>query len=132
MSIGENHPRQGHRHINYPEMDNPIMVPADVDVTNPTPPGNFSMQGPTIFTTTASGGAPTPQETVTTGSSFIRNTLQGFGLSQSASTLIQESWRPGTRVQYDSLLRGWQGFCSARKIHPLSPTNYLRCDSIFD
>ena len=98
------------------------MVPADVDVTNPTPLGNFSMQGPTIFITTASGGAPTPQETVTTGSSFIRNTLQGFGLSQSASTLIQESWRPGTRVQYDSLLRGWQGFCSARKIHLLSPT----------
>ena len=25
-------------------------------------------------------------------------------------------------MQYDSLLRGWQGFCPARKIHPLSPT----------
>ena len=48
--------------------------------------------------------------------------LQGFGLSPSASALIQESWRPGTRVQYDSLLRGWQGFCSQRKAHLLSPT----------
>ena len=25
-------------------------------------------------------------------------------------------------MQYNSLLRGWQGFCSQRKIHPLSPT----------
>ena len=48
--------------------------------------------------------------------------LQGFGLSQSASSLIQESWRPGARVQYDSLLRGWQGFCSRRQVHPLSST----------
>ena len=112
-------PGQDHRHINYPEMDNPIMVPAGVDITNPTPPGNFSLQGPTILTTTTSSGTPTTQETVTTGSSFIRNT-------------IQESWRPGTRVQYDSLLRGWQGFCSQRKIHPLSPTIYVKCDSIFN
>ena len=65
------------------------MVPAGVDITNPTPPGNFSLQGPTILTTTTLSGTPTTQETVTTGSSFIRNTLQGFGLSQSASTLIQ-------------------------------------------
>ena len=103
-------------------MDDPIMVPAGVDVTYPTPQGNFSLQGPAILTAPTSSGTPTPQETVTTGSSFIRNTLQGFGLSQSASTLFQESWQPGTRVQYDSLLRGWQGFCSQQKIHPLSPT----------
>ena len=98
------------------------MVPAGVGVTDPTPPGNCSLQGPSVFIETASSGAPTTQEDDTTGGSFIRNALQGFGLSLSASTLIQESWRPGTRVQYDSLLRGWQGFCSQRKIHPLSPT----------
>ena len=67
-------------------------------------------------------GAPTTQEAVTSGGAFIRDALQGFGLSPSASALIQESWRPGTRVQYDSLLRGWQGFCSQRKVLPLSPT----------
>ena len=67
-------------------------------------------------------GAPTTQEAAISGGAFIRDALQGFGLSQSASALIQESWRPGTRVQYDSLLRGWQGFCSQRKVHPLSPT----------
>ena len=77
------------------------MVPA-----NPTPPANCSLQGPSILTATASSGTPTTQEAITTGGS---------------SALIQESWRPGTRVQYDSLLRGWQGFCSRRHVHPLSP-----------
>ena len=47
---------------------------------------------------------------------------KGFSFSHSAAALIQESWHPGTRVQYDSLLRGWHGFCSQRQIHTLSPT----------
>ena len=89
---------------------------------HPPPPANCSLQGPSILTATASSGVPTTQEAITTGGSFIRDALQGFGLSHSASALIQESWRPGTRVQYDSLLRGWQGFCSRRQVHPLSPT----------
>ena len=72
-------------------MTNPIMIPAGVDVTNPTPPGNCSLQGPSIFSETTSTGAPTTQEAVTTGSSFIRNALQGSGLSSSASALILES-----------------------------------------
>ena len=80
------------------------------------------MQGPSIFTATASIGTPTTQEAVTTVGSFIQDALQGFGLSQSASALIQESWCPCTWVQYDSLLRGWQGFCSRRQVHPLYPT----------
>ena len=95
-----------------------------------TPPPDCSLQGPSILTETASSGTPTTQEAITTGSSFIRNALQGFGLSHSAAALIQESWRPGTKVQYDSLLRGWQGFCSRRQVHPLSPTH--RCHCIFD
>ena len=97
------------------------MVPAGIDLTNPTPPANCSLQG-FILIATASSGTPTAQEAITTRGSFIRDALQGFGLSHSASALIQESWRPGTRVQYNSLLRGWQGFCSRRQVHPLSPT----------
>ena len=85
-------------------------------------PRYCSLQGPSVFTATPTRGAPTTQEAVTSGGAFIRDALQGFGLSPSASALIQESWRPGTRVQYDSLLRGWQGFCSQWKVHPLSPT----------
>ena len=70
------------------------MVPADVDITNPTHPANCYRHGTSIL----------------------------LCLSHSASALIQESWRPGTRVQYDSLLRGWQEFCSRWQVHPLSPT----------
>ena len=114
--------RQGHGHIDHPTVDNPVVVPAGVDVANSTPQGHCSLQGPSVFTATPSRGAPTTQEAVASGGAFIRDALQSFSLSPSASALIQESWRPGTRVQYDSLLRGWQGFCSQRKVHPLSPT----------
>ena len=76
-------------------------------------------------------GAPTTQKAVPSGGAFIRDALQGFGLSPSASTLIQESWRPGTRVQYDSLLRGWQGFCSQME-SPSPVSHYLRRDIIFN
>ena len=91
MSFGEDYPGQGHRPLNCPGVDNLIVVPAGVDITNPTPLGNCSLQGPSIFTATASSGTPTTQEAVTAGGSFIRDALQGFGLSQSASALIQES-----------------------------------------
>ena len=113
---------QVHMHIDHPAVDNPVVVPAGVDIANSTPQGHCSLQGPSVFTATPSRGAPTTQEAAASGGAFIRDALQGFGLSPSASALIQESWRPGTRVQYDSLLRGWQGFCSQRKVHPLSPT----------
>ena len=122
MSFGKDHTGQGHGHIDHPAVDNPVVVPAGVDIANSTPSGHCSLQGPSVFTTTPTRGAPTTQEAVTSGRAFIRDALQGFGLSPSASALIQESWRPGTRVQYYSLLRGWQGFCSQWKVHPLSPT----------
>ena len=102
-----------------------MLVPAGVDATNRTPSGHCPLQGPSVFTPSTSSGAPTPQEAVPSGGAFIREALQGFGLSNSAVALIQECWRPGTRVQYDSLLRGWKGFCSTREINPVSP-------SIFD
>ena len=39
------------------------MVPAGVDITNPTPTGDFSLQGPAILTTTTLSDTPTTQET---------------------------------------------------------------------
>ena len=80
MSFGKDHTGQGHRHIDHP---------AGVDVANSTPQGHCSLQGPSVFTATPSRGAPITQEAVTSGGAFIRDALQGFGLSPSASALIQ-------------------------------------------
>ena len=74
--------------------------------------------------TPTNSGPPTLQETLPPGSSFIGETLAGFGLLTSTANLIKESWRPSTRAQYVSLLRGWTTFCSSRKVHPMSPTTH--------
>ena len=103
------------------------MVPAGVDIylIQHPPPANCSLQGSSILTESASSGTPTTQEAITTGGSFIRDAPPGFrliALSFSPHPGILASWHPGTRVQYNSLLRGWQGFCSQQQVHPLSPT----------
>ena len=33
MSFGEDHPGQGHQTLNCPKVDDPIVVPAGVDIT---------------------------------------------------------------------------------------------------
>ena len=64
------------------------------------------------------------QETLPPGNSFVGEALPVFGLQPTTATLIKESWRPGTRVQYDSLLWGWTRVWSSRQVHPMSPTIY--------
>ena len=64
----------------------------------------------------------TPQEASPFSGAFIRDTLQNFGISAQATELIWHSWRPSTRIQYNSILRRWGGFCAGRQIHPSAPT----------
>ena len=56
----------------------------------------------------------TSQETVPFSSTFIKETLQGLGISAPATDLICHSWRPSTRDQYDSIMLWWGGFCACR------------------
>ena len=64
----------------------------------------------------------TPREASPFSSAFIRDALQSFGISAQATELICHSWRPHTRIQYNSILRRWGGFCAGRQIHPSAPT----------
>ena len=100
------------------------MVSSNVEPTHPTPLADCSTQGSTSHSASTPHGPPTLQETLPPGSSFGGEALSGFGLPPTTATLIKESWRPGTRVQYDSLLQGWTRVCSSRQVHPMSPTIY--------
>ena len=102
----------------------PNVVSSSVEPTQPTPSADCSTQGSTSNSASTSHGLPTLQEALPPGSSFIGEALSGFGLPLTTATLIKESWRHGTRVQYDSLLRGWTRFCASRQVHPMSPTTY--------
>ena len=105
-------------------MDNPIVVSSSVEPTHPTPSADCSTQGSTSHSASTPHGPPTLQEALPAGSSFVGEALSGFGLPPTTATLIKESWRPGTRVQYDSLLRGWTTYCTSRQFHPMSPIIY--------
>ena len=97
---------------------------SNVEPTHPTPSADCSTQRSTSQSASTPHGPPTLQETLPSGSSFVGEALPGFGLPPTTATLIKESWRPGTRVQYDSLTRGWTRFCSLRQVNPMSPTIY--------
>ena len=64
---------------------------------------------------------PPSFETVSLGDSYLREALQGTGLSSTATTLICNAWREGTNKQYDGTLRRWGEFCHPRQIHPITP-----------
>ena len=53
---------------------------------------------------------------------FVRGLLQGRGLSENASNIIQQSWRPGTTKQYQSYLLRWESHCPEKKINSLAGT----------
>ena len=62
------------------------------------------------------------QTVETTTMPFVRGLLQGRGLSENASNIIQQSWRPGTTKQYKSYLLRWENYCREKKINSLAGT----------
>ena len=78
-------------------------------------------EGPTTTTREAGCAAPPPFQTVSLGDNYIRAAHQGTGLSTTATSLICNAWREGTKKQYDSTLRRWREFCCPLEIRPITP-----------
>ena len=98
--VGEDGHRPGHR-----SLDHPKMVPQMLKLLIQHPRMKLPYQPPS-------------------GSLFVGETLAGFGLPSTAANLNRESWHPGTRAPYESLLRGWSRLCCTRHVHPMSHTTY--------
>ena len=75
-----------------------------------------------ISTSTARLGASTTSEAHPSDMPLVRKSLEGRGLSESATSLILQSWRRGTQQQYKPFIAKWQQYCSQRKINPFSAT----------
>ena len=54
--------------------------------------------------------------------SLVRRYLNGKGFSTTATTVMEQSWRSGTRKQYATYLQKWQRYCSSRDIDSLHPS----------
>ena len=72
-------------------------------------------QGKTLSSASAS------QTVASYSDSFIGATLTDWGLSQQAKELLSNSWREGTKKQYDTNVRRWRAYCCQRKIKSLTP-----------
>ena len=78
---------------------------------NRTPTHADTREGPTATTREAGCAAPPSFQTVSLGDNYIRAALQGTVLSTTATSLLCNAWREGTKKQYDSTLRRWKEFC---------------------
>ena len=67
--------RPCHRSLDHPPMDNQIVVSSSVEPTHPTPSADCSTQGSTSHSASTPHGPPTLQETLPSGSSFVREAL---------------------------------------------------------
>ena len=97
------------------------MVPTTPEIGDRTPTSTEAREASPSTTREAGCVAPPSFKTVSLGDSYIRAALQGTGLSSTATTLICNAWREGTKKQYDGTLRRWGEFCHTWQIHHITP-----------
>ena len=77
-------------------------------VTLPEPPANEA--------------AFVAQETTAPGLSLVWQSLKIQGVLDKAARIITNSWRMGTKRQYQTCLKKWEEFCCKQETDPVRPT----------
>ena len=98
------------------------MVSFADEVGNGRPIDHTSTQRKSSATSQFSGNTPSVQAPKAVGSSCIRKAIENFKLSSRTAALIHDSWRPGTRAQYNSSFGKWEQYCIQGKIDPANPS----------
>ena len=119
-SLGEGSTRWCHRDVGDTVLVHPTVVPTASGVAD-RPPTTAPAQKIPSPTEREVGHGSTAFKAGSLGDNYIRAALQGSGLSTTATTLICNAWREGTKQQYNSTMRRWGEFCRAREIHPVTP-----------
>ena len=103
-------------------MANPtVAAQVNADVNTTTNTTSKGKRHP-VSTKQPTGTPPTSQETVSDSMSLVRRYLNGKGLSTTATTVMEQSWRSGTRKQYATYLQKWRRYCGSRGIDPICPS----------
>ena len=84
----------------------------DSEIYQPTPGNAVSALGP-------SEASPPPPEAGVDGFEGVRRSLKEQQVSSRAANIILQSWRSGTKKQYNVHLKKWAKFCCKRKINSL-------------
>ena len=112
-----------------PPLDNSVMVSFADEVGNDRPVDHTSTQKEFSATSQFSGNTPSVQAPKAVGSSCIRKAIEKFTLPPATAAFIHDSWRQGTRAQYNSSFGKWEQYFIQGKIDPTNP--YLIDVAIF-
>ena len=77
---------------------------------------------PALSETSAKNAASSSQETTAPSLSLVWKSLKLQGISDKAARIIINSWRVGTKRQYQTSLKKWEEFCGKQQIDPVRPT----------
>jgi hypothetical protein len=69
----------------------------------------------------ARSSASTGTQATADGMQFIRQAIQGIGMSQEATEIVMSSWRKATQKQYKGYIERWLKFCSENDFNCRSP-----------
>ena len=100
----------------------PTLVASGNENVDPGTPCSSQKETDTVPSSTARPGTPTSPEASTSSMSLVRESLGNRGLSESATSLIMQSWRMGTKQQYKPFISKWEQYCSTRQIDPFYAT----------
>ena len=100
-----------------------MLVPTASGIADRPPTNAEARERPSATEREVGHGTSPSSKTGSLGDDYIRAALQGSDLSTTATTLICNAWREGTKQQYDSTLRRWGEFCCTQEIHPITPIN---------
>lgn len=117
-SVTENPSWGGHRTVDCAMLANSAMVAIGNETAGWGTP--CASQKETHLISTARLGASTTPEAHTSDMPLVRKSLEGRGLMESATSLILQSWRKGTKLQYKPFITKWEQYCCQREINPFS------------
>ena len=100
----------------------PTLVASGNENVDPGTPCSSQKETDTVPSSTVRPGTPTSPEASTSSMSLVRESLGNRGLSESATSLIMQSWRMGTKQQYKPFISKWEQYCSTRQIDPFYAT----------
>ena len=103
-------------------MANTALVSCDHDNASMKTLSVAEEPSPTLPETSAKNVASSSQETTAPGLSLAWKSLKLQEISDKAARIIINSWRVGTKRQYQTCLKKWEEFCGKQQIDPVRPT----------
>ncbi len=121
QSHTENRARPSNRHFGHSQLEHPAMVSKSSETTTstaitfaiPERHPNTALQARSL--------ASTGTQATADGMQFIRQAIQGIGISQEATEIVMSSWRKATQKQYKGYIERWLKFCSENGFNSSSP-----------